>query len=955
MSSFLYGLARSAYRRRVLVLLVWLAATVVIGGFAGLAGDKFEENFSLPGTESQTALDQLKRTFPQSVGTSAQVVIVAPEGKSVRDSDIKSAITASGKAFEKIEQVDGVTLPYDEHIKNLISDDDDAAIMMVRLDAGQGQITDATYAAMEHETAALKQSIPGSTTSIGGEAYSDNRPGLSIVEGVGLVVALIVLLITLGSLRAAGMPLITAMLGVGITMALIYAATGFTSVSSTTPLLALMLGLAVGIDYALFIVSRHRDQLGTGLDPEESVARAVATAGSAVIFAGLTVMIALAGLSVAGIPFLTTMGVAAAVGVAIAVLIAITLLPAMLGFAGAKLTPRKVRRAAAAAAAADLEDSVLGLVHEEVGAEAGTARRQARGASTAKSESPTPKRKRLGWQRRWVAIATKAPALTVAVVVLGLGAMAIPAKDLQLALPSNRTADPGTPGRVTYDLIDEHFGVGYNGPLVVSATIVTSNDPLGVMDGIAADIRALPGVASVPLATPNEDATMGIVQVVPTTGPDDPATKDLVMRIRALEPHWQEKYGVPTAVTGFTAVAIDISDRLGAALLPFGILVVGISLLLLTMVFRSIAVPIKATIGYLLSVGAAFGATAMVFEYGWGSEFFNVAQTGPVISFLPILLMGILFGLAMDYELFLVSRIREEYVHGDSAKAAISDGFAASARVVVAAAIIMFSVFAAFVPEGEGPIKTIAFGLAVGVFVDAFIVRMTFVPAVLALLGRSAWWLPRWLDRALPTFDVEGEGLAHQLALRDWPRPDDDRLVLADGLRVAGTDHELALAVGPGEVLLVEGQVSSGKSALLLTLAGRMKLRGGRIKISGLVLPQQSSAVRRRTAMIDCTGLSSTGLSSTGLTSGGDRDGLRAELARVERAQPSVIFVDHADVLSDPDDRHALTELIDATAGSDRALVIAVRDRALVEDVVRAPYRYLTLGPVPDLIDASSH
>ncbi len=549
-----------------------------------------------------------------------------------------------------------------------------------------------------------------------------------------------------------------------------------------------------------------------------------------------------------------------------------------------------------------------------------------------------------------MAIVTKVPALTIAVVVLGLGVMAIPAKDLQLALPSNRTADPGTPARVTYDLIDEHFGVGYNGPLIVAATIVTSDDPLGVMDGMADEIRELPGVASVPLATPNEDATMGIVQVVPTTGPDDPATKDLVKRIRALEPHFAEKYGVPTAVTGFTAVAIDISDRLGAALLPFGILVVGISLLLLTMVFRSIAVPIKATIGYLLSVGAAFGATAMVFEYGWGSSFFNVAQTGPVISFLPILLMGILFGLAMDYELFLVSRIREEYVHreraadsarDDSAKAAISDGFAASARVVVAAAIIMFSVFAAFVPEGEGPIKTIAFGLAVGVFIDAFVVRMTLVPAVLALLGRSAWWLPRWLDRLLPTFDVEGEGLAHQLALRDWPSPDDDHLVLADGLHLPGTDREIALAVRPGGVLVVDGQVNAGKSALLLTLAGRMRLRAGRLKIAGLVLPQQGSAVRRRTAVIDCTTLLNGG---TG--------GLGAELARVERGKPSVIFVDHADVLSAEADRRALTGLVDNTVGTDRALIIAVRDRAQIDDLINQPYRYLTLGPVADLVDA---
>ncbi|HET9649712.1 MAG TPA: MMPL family transporter, partial [Microlunatus sp.] len=372
MSSFLYGLARSVYRRRGRVLTGWLAALVLIGAFAAVAGGKFQENFSLPGTESQTALDTLKRTFPQSVGTSAQVVLVAPKGASVRDPDIKKAIEASGKAFERIGQVDGVTLPYDKYVKNLISADGGAAIMMVRLNAGQGEIKDTTFQAMEAETAALHQAVAGSTTSIGGEAYNDNRPGLSIVEALGLVIALVVLLLTLGSLRAAGMPLLTAILGVVITMALIFAATGFTTVSSTTPLLALMLGLAVGIDYALFIVSRHRDQLATGIEPEESTARAVATAGSAVIFAGLTVMVALAGLAVAGIPFLTTMGVAAAVGVAIAVLIAITLLPALLGFAGAKLTPKKAR---SAAAPPDSEEQVLALV----GHRQGEALRQAQG------------------------------------------------------------------------------------------------------------------------------------------------------------------------------------------------------------------------------------------------------------------------------------------------------------------------------------------------------------------------------------------------------------------------------------------------------------------------------------------------------------------------------------------------------------------------------------------------
>ena len=392
-----------------------------------------------------------------------------------------------------------------------------------------------------------------------------------------------------------------------------------------------------------------------------------------------------------------------------------------------------------------------------------------------------------------------------------------------------------------------------------------------------------------------------MVQVIPETGPDTAETKDLVREIRGLQPIFLARYDVSTYVTGYTAVAIDVSDRLGGALLPFGILVVGLSLVLLTMVFRSVAVPLKATVGYLLSVGAAFGATAMVFEYGWFSSIFNVAQTAPVISFLPILLMGILFGLAMDYEVFLVSRIREEYVHGGDARRAIDDGFAASSRVVVAAAVIMFAVFAAFVPDGEGPIKTIAFGLAVGVFVDAFVVRMTLVPAVLALLGRAAWWLPRWIDRRLPSFDVEGQGLAHQLALADWPAPGDAHAVYAEDVPVGG--RSVNLAVRPGEVAVVDGPDAS---ALLLTLSGRMAISGGRVKIAGRVLPEQAAAVRRRTAYLDCAA-----------TVDVDR-----ELSAILRASPEILFVDHAD-------------LVPLATFSRRGptVVLGVRDRALVDEL----------------------
>jgi RND superfamily putative drug exporter len=930
-SSFLYGLGRAAFRRRVAVLIAWLGVLVVLAGIAGVAGGKFEDKFNLPGTESQTALDSLARTFPQVTGTTAQLIVIPPAGTSVRETGVRKAIEATTKRIDDLDRVSGATSPFDKYAKGVISEDDSAAIIVIRLKDQAQSIPAATIDAMNAETVQLQNDIPGSRTSIGGDAYNNNVPSFSIVEGLGVVIAMVVLFLTLGSFRAAGMPLITAILGVGLTMTVIVGATAVITISSTTPLLAVMLGLAVGIDYALFIVSRHRDQLSAGMEVEESVARAVATAGSAVVFAGVTVMIALAGLSVAGIPFLSTMGVAAAVGVAIAVLIALTLLPAMLGFAGAKLTP-KVRTPKAA-----------------------KAKRTTR-------NSPRSGRARLGFARRWVRLVTKVPILTAVIVITALGVLAYPAKDLQIALPSPGHADPGSHARVTYDLVSDHFGAGYNGPLIVSATIVGSDDPLGVMDDIADEIRAVPGVASVPLSTPNADASTGIIQVIPETGPDTPETKDLVRRIRALEPHILAKYDIPIAVTGFTAVAIDISDRLGHALIPFGILVVGLSLILLAMVFRSIAVPLKATIGYLLSVGAAFGVTAMVFEYNWFGSLVNVHEPAPVISFLPILLMGILFGLAMDYEVFLVSRIREEYVHKrsrkggdplepmpsaqkntgprDAAHAAIEDGFAASSRVVAAAAVIMIGVFAAFVPEGEGAIKPISLGLAVGVFVDAFLVRMTLVPAVLALLGESAWWLPKWLDRRLPSFDVEGAGLVHQVSLADWPAPNDRHLVYADGLDFGGR-APVAISALPREVVVVDGLPDTDRTALLLTLAGRMKITIGRAKVGGLVLPEQAGQVRARTGYLDCA-------TSTDL---------RRDLRVVAKAKPKIIFIDHADLLSTHDDRAALASLLDdlGVQAHEQSVVLAVRHQSSIADLVPGPFTSVTLGRSDDLIGAPTH
>ncbi|MBG6238799.1 RND superfamily putative drug exporter [Mycetocola sp. CAN_C7] len=826
MSSLLYSLGRWAFRARGVVVGAWILILALAGGGALLFNQGLDNNISIPGTESQEALDSLSTTFPQVSGATAQIVVVAPDGDAVTDDDIVDAISDTVDAVNEFDQIAQAVSPFDENISGAISDNDAAALISVQFDGVTADITESTKTALADEVAALSAALPaGSEAALGGQLFSQNMPTLTATELIGVGVALVVLLLTFGSFLAAGMPLLTALLGVGISIALIFVATAFGSITSTTPMLSLMLGLAVGIDYALFIISRHQEQLRGDLTAEESAARATATAGSAVIFAGLTVIIALLGLGVAGIPFLTVMGTAAAVGVAVAVLISITLIPALLGFAGDRLRPstsRKARRAHAASG------------------ETGDAPRQ----------THRPNRFFVGWIRS----VTRFPIVTILAVVAVLGLAAVPALGLRLALPDAGGLPADDPARVTYDLVSDNFGEGFNGPLIVTGSIVTSTDPLGLMADLKSEIEDLDGVAAVPLATPNETADTGIIQVIPEGAPDSESTKALVAEIRSLHGYFLDEYDIDLAVTGFTAVGIDISDKLGNALLPFALVVVGLSLILLTMVFRSIWVPIKATLGYLLSVVAAFGVVSLVFEYGWFADALHVPQQGPVISFMPIIVMGVLFGLAMDYELFLVARIREDFVHSGKARASIETGFLGSAKVVTAAAIIMFAVFVAFVPEGDVNIKPIALGLAVGVFVDAFIVRMTLVPAVLALLGEKAWWIPKWLDRALPSLDVEGEGLHREIALRDWPIADSTDIVSAEGLTLDGGPvplfADVSIALPDGGTLVVDGERETAVTALLLTLSGRMHADSGNLKVAGLVLPVRAAAVRARVGFV---------------------------------------------------------------------------------------------------------
>ncbi|WP_433719027.1 MMPL family transporter [Microbacterium laevaniformans] len=850
MSTLLFSLGRWSYRHSWRVLVSWLLLLGVIGGAVGVgvatgAVKGFDNSFSIPGTEGQEGLELLNRTFPQAAGTSAQYVIVAAPGQHVDDEPYSGQIATAVTDLGKLDGVLAVTDPFNKNVTGMVSDDGHAALIRLQFEGTVTNVPAATKTALQDMATSLGAALPaGSTVVVGGDLFSTSLPSLSVTEIIGVLVALFVLIVTFRSLAVAWFPLVSAIIGVILSVVLIFASTAFATVSSTTPMLAIMLGLAVGIDYALFIVARHQDQVRAGIDPEESAARATGTAGSAVMFAGVTVLIALVGLGFAGIPFLTTMGLAAAGAVAVAVAVAVTLTPALLGFAKGRVAgwPRGLGR----------------------GIPLGRRRRAARTREDAENSaapvaSAAPKK-----TNPWVALVTRHPVVSALSVIVVLGVAAIPASSLQLALPNAGMQPASSEARQAYDLTAEHFGPGANGPLILTGTIVTSTDPLTLMADLKADVEKIPGVKTVALATPNQTADTGLVQIVPTTAPDAPQTADLVRELRAHHDEWLQKYGIDLKVTGFTAIAIDISDRLGAALVPFGLFVVGLSFILLMIVFRSIWVPLKATLGYLLSILAAFGAVAAVFEWGWLADALHVTRTGPVISFMPIILMGVLFGLAMDYEVFLVSRMREDYVHTRRARGgradrqtavgAVRSGFTASARVVTAAAVIMFAVFAAFIPEGDTSIKPIALGLAVGIAVDAFLVRMTLGPAIMALLGEKAWWMPRWLDRALPHFDIEGEAVERELALTAWPEPGYTGALAADELsvRVEGGSgvgditlfHAESIRLEQGGTLLATAADPRAGRAFVLTVAGRVDPSEGRLRVAGHLLPGRGAWVR---------------------------------------------------------------------------------------------------------------
>jgi RND superfamily putative drug exporter len=764
MSTLLHRLGRYAFARPWHVIGVWLALIAVVAGILAVNPPKVSNEMRINGTPAQQVIDQLAERMPEASGGQGMIAFAAPAGTRIDDpahrdallaavdavahsdhvldpNEIARAELAKGPASPTLAasaaiaaaqvhapapanapkplQVDGRPVP-----GVVVSADGAAALYQFSFDKQTAELPTGT---IEHTVDAARDALGQSSIEVLPSASMLQMPEIiGVGEIIGVMVAALVLVVTLGSLVAAGLPLVTALTAVAIGVGGTFLFSHLVNMQSMTAVLALMLGLAVGIDYAMFIVNRQRRLiLDRGLSAADAAARAIGTAGSAVVFAGTTVVIALVALTVVGISLLTPMALAAAATVVVAVASAITLLPALLGLVGERICSAKARDAAAA-------DGDTGN-HRFASAWVGAVLRH------------------------------RVPVAIAGVVVTGL--LAVPALNMSLGLPDGGSYNEGTPQRASYDLVGEHYGAGFNGPLVVIAEPAASGT-LTTADLVDTynDLRRMPGVDSVSLGTVSDTADTAVFSVVPTAGPTDDATAQLVRDIRAHAGPLSELRDVDLGVTGVTAMGIDTTDRLAEAIPLYIAVVVGLSLLVLLVVFRSIAVPVKATVGFLLSVIATFGATTALFQWGWFQQLIGLSATGPILSLLPIIVIGVLYGLAMDYEVFLVSSMKEAHVHGHRGDDAVSHGFAQASRVVAAAAVIMMAVFAGFVFNADPMIKQMGFALAFGVLIDAFVVRMTVVPAVMSMLGDRAWWLPRRLAGFLPDLDIEGDKLNRRLA-----------------------------------------------------------------------------------------------------------------------------------------------------------------------------------------------
>ncbi len=771
MSTLLYRLGKSAFAHPFRFIGAWVILLAVIGGSLALNTPRMSSEFTINDVPAQDVIDQLSADLPEAAGGQGAIVFEAPDGENFYDDPQAAAALgqAAADVYENGEVVDPAELAAsaDPEAAQAQAAEQVAAVQQALAARASGVELDQPLPLVVGE-GAQAQPVPGMVVSADGSVamlqfqftqqtfdlpqgtiedvlHAAEQPtedaGINVLPGgslqelpevvglgevIGLVVAAVVLILTLGSLVAAGLPLLTAIVGVGTGVGGAYALAHFYQLNSMSLVLGLMLGLAVGIDYALFIVNRQRRLvMREGLTAHEAAGRAVGTAGSAVFFAGTTVVIALLALLVIGISLLSSMAIIAAATVAISVLVALTLLPALLGLVGERIVRPKARESYS-------RKVVDGDDH--------------------------------GIARGWANFVTK-NRFVVAIGVVAIAAVAaIPALDMRMGLPSGENYNEGSVQRESYEVTSRAFGEGSNGPLLVVVASADQNpvDPTAV-GAVAEDISGNEDVASAEVAGMSEDGRTVIMSVVPQSGPTDPETDTLVHELREASDGYEQDFGVTLGITGQTAMGIDIAEKMADVMPVYLAIVLVLSLLVLTLVFRSLLVPLKATAGFLLSILATLGLTTAVFQWGWVNQLFGLDSTGPVMAMLPILVTGIAYGLAMDYQVFLVSSMRESWVHGHRGRDSVIDGFSHSSRVVVAAAIIMVSVFSGFIFNGDPMIKQIGFALAVAIAIDAFLVRMTLVPALMAMFGDRAWRLPRWLDRLLPDLDVEGEKLLESL------------------------------------------------------------------------------------------------------------------------------------------------------------------------------------------------
>lgn len=725
MSVFLSRLGRFSARHRLIVVGAWLLIFAVLTGLMAIGSGSSEPEAasgqSPSDTQAAQTLDRVGEEFPSMGGQSESadsldLVFEAPAGDTVTDAGASAAISDMLSRAAELPGVSAVSDPLDPADPYISQDQRLAVATLTYTDLGDTADKEAKYeAALDLQADATD----GVRVELGGNLLDTTAPEPGPGEVVGVLVAFLVLLITFGSLRAAGSNLLVAAFGVGVGVLGIFAYGAFFPVGDTVLILAAMLGLAVGIDYSLFIMSRFRTELREGRTVIDAVSRATGTAGTAVVFAGLTVLIALVGLSVVNISVITEMGMAAAFAVLIAVLMALTLLPVLMRTMGHKALPRKERA---------LPEGTV-LVTEQ--------------AASRKS-----------FLNGWAKTVVKHPVVSIIGGVLVLGIVAVPVLDLKTAYNIPGGDNPQSTQRTAYNLVLDEFG-GAQSPLIIFAE---GSDIAAQLPAIEDELTGLTGVQQVVPGQVNESNDAALLTVIPEASPIDDTTKDLVDTIR----EDSSIAGVDLQVTGEAVIYIDEDTQLNTALITYLVVIIALSLVLLTVMFRSLLIPVIATVGFLFSVAASFGGSVAVFQWGWLDAIIPAPQGDPMLSLLPILLVGVLFGLAMDYQVFLVSRIQEMHSKGMSPKDAIVEGFTRSAPILVAAGTIMAVVFAGFASSTMAIAASIAFGLVIGVIADVFIVRLILMPAALSLLGGAAWWMPKWMERIIPNIDIEGHALDAQ-------------------------------------------------------------------------------------------------------------------------------------------------------------------------------------------------